>query len=311
MTESAKIVLKSPAKINLYLEVMSRRENGYHDLKSVMAPVSIYDEIEMEKTASGVECEIENDGLSNGSRLVLEKGDDNIAVKAAVLLREKTGCSAGVKIRLKKRIPVGGGLGGGSSNAAAVLTGLNELWKTGLSKENLVKLAFSLGSDVPGLTYGGQVCIEGLGDMVKPFCWNGQGLWVVIVNPGFSISTKDIYSRVSSSLTSEGIPFSSIASALESRDPMRVAGSLRNDLQEIVFRKYPLVEMIAGDLKSAGALGVLLSGSGASIFGLAEDREHAVRVAEDVKRLSKVSLWCKVATTLPDGVMVAHGPLEA
>jgi 4-diphosphocytidyl-2-C-methyl-D-erythritol kinase len=135
--------------------------------------------------------------------------------------------------------------------------------------------------------------------------------WLVLVNPGFGVSTGDIYSRYSLSLTSVQIPITHTISALKEGDAILAVKSLFNALQDTVFRKYPLIEIIAENLRKAGASGVLLSGSGASVFGMAHNEKHAMEICERVRGLPGCSVWSRAVRILPDGVMVAHGPLEA
>ena len=311
-----KVVVDAPAKVNLFLEVTGCRANGYHDIRSVVVPVDIRDTLMLERTDGPIEIRVRNGkGIQGAGKLARGRPEDNLATKAAVALREATGVRAGVKISLTKRIPVGGGLGGGSADAAAVLVGLNTLWRAGLSREALAKLGTRIGCDVPALIHGGSVVMTGLGEALERLPVIGQqaqdGWWIVMANPGFSVSTGDIYSRCSCALTSQEDAYRSIVSALETGDVRLAAAGLFNGLQPTVFRKYPVIRILAEALETAGALGVLLSGSGASLFGLARDRSHARQVAAEFGKTLGFSVWTKIARTLPDSVMVAHGPLEA
>lgn len=305
----------APAKVNLTLAVLGTRPNGYHDIRSVVVPVALFDTVRFEETDGVVETVVNGADARRGANACFVISDRNLATRAALLMKELAGCSVGVRLHLTKRIPVGGGLGGGSSDAAAVLVGLNEMWDVGLSREAMVKFGAQLGCDVPALVQGGAVLAEGLGELITPLdvsgSEGGDGWWLVVVNPGVNVSTRDIYSRYSSPLTSCQIPDTTMVSALENGDVDAAARGLFNDLQRVVFKKYPLVEMIVESLKREGAIGALLSGSGASAFGLARSEEHARRIAEGVNREFGSSLWTEVTRTLPDGVTVAHGPLEA
>ncbi|MFC1498862.1 4-(cytidine 5'-diphospho)-2-C-methyl-D-erythritol kinase [Verrucomicrobiota bacterium] len=308
-----RLYVKSPAKVNLYLEVLGVRNNGYHDIRSIVVPVSLYDVLALERTDKDVRTIIDSDALSNNDEMRLINNEDNLATKAARLLQQETGCSCGAEIQIKKNIPVGGGLGGGSADAAAVLIGLNQLWDLGLPRKRLSEISLKLGCDVPAMVCGGTLRMEGLGEKIAPIAVDrdNTGLWIVIVNPCFGVSTGDIYSRYSSVLTSNVIPVSSMVSAVKDGNVELVAKSLFNSLEKTVFRKYPLIEIIAEELKKAGAIGVLLSGSGASVFGLGADEKQAREIEKLVNKALGASIWSRVATTLPDGVMVAHGPLEA
>lgn len=340
-TRPDKLLIKAPAKINLCLEVLEARENGYHDIRSVMVPVSLYDELVLEKTDSAIEtvCSANGKARAEGSETQLagENGlcpasqKDNLATRAVILLKQATDYSGGALIHLEKNIPVGGGLGGGSADAAAVLRGLNKLWQTNVSRETLMKIGSHVGSDVPAMVHGGLVCMEGFGEKVTPVSVVSARLsaeagrdaetpakkgqdecrWVVLVNPGFSVSTRDIYSRYSMSLTSRQRTFNNMISVLGESSPDPVAGAMFNDLQETVFEKYPLIAIVAEALEKAGAIGVLLAGSGSSVFGLARDEEHASSINRRMKEVLEFPVWSRIARTLPDGVMAAHGPLEA
>ncbi len=306
--------LAAPAKVNLYLDVLGKRPDGYHDLRSLVVPVSLADEVVLQEAEEGVEVRCTGEGLPAGNQDVLPEPAQNLAARAAILLREAAGYAGGARIRICKHIPVGGGLGGGSADAAATLVGLNRLWKTGLSTGQLMELGARLGSDIPSMVCGRAVRMEGRGERVSPVnCrWpTGGTWWLVVVNPGFSVSTRDVYARFRTGLTSSEETFRNAVFALEKGDVGLASRSLHNSLETTVFAKYPLLKIVAGKLKAAGALGVLLSGSGASVFAVAAGYDQALVIEEQVRRDAGSWLWTRVAQVLPDGVMVAHGPLEA
>ncbi len=313
--ESLAIKVQAPAKINLTLEILGKRPDGYHDLRSLVVPVSLYDTLTLTPTAGGaidVSCVVV--GLPGENQVLLPAPEDNLAARAARLLRDKTGYCGGVKIEIQKEIPIGGGMGGGSADAAGTLVGLNRLWQTALTVDQLMELGASLGSDIPAMVYGKPVCMEGRGEKVRPISCHwpvGTQWWIVVVNPGFNIPTRDIYRRFRTGLTSSQETFINACFALERGEVKLAAASLQNSLEAVVFNKYPLLSMVAERLKSAGALGVLLSGSGASIFAVAANRDEALAIESQVKSELGSWLWTRVAKILPDGVMVAHGPLEA
>jgi 4-diphosphocytidyl-2-C-methyl-D-erythritol kinase len=307
------IQISAPAKVNLFLEVLGKRPDGYHDLRSLVVPVSLCDEVTLCE-GPGLEVVCEEGGLPDGNAVMLPESDNNLAMRAAKLLQGKTGLAKGARIKIRKAIPIGGGLGGGSADAAAVLVGLNRLWGAGLPMEALMALGARLGSDIPAMVAGKAVRMEGRGERVTPLAcrWPaGQAWWLVVVNPGFSVPTRDVYARYRTGLTSFEEIFNKAAFALEKGDITLASACLRNSLEETVFRKYPLLGLLAERLKAAGALGVLLSGSGASVFAMAGSQAHALAVEECMRRETGAWLWTRVAQVLPDGVMVAHGPLEA
>jgi 4-diphosphocytidyl-2-C-methyl-D-erythritol kinase len=159
----------TPAKINLYLEILGRRSNGYHDLRSVVVPISLYDTLRIERTTEGVQTVVEDAAEAGGvTQGGVPDSRDNLTTRAALALKEATGYGGGAVIHLWKRIPVGGGLGGGSSDAGAVLRGLNRLWRTGLAREELMQIGARLGCDVPLFVHGGALLMEGLGERITP-----------------------------------------------------------------------------------------------------------------------------------------------
>ena len=304
----------APAKINLTLEVLGKRPDGYHELRSLVVPVSLCDTLTFYPTDGCVETSLAVSDVPGATPALIPASEGNLATRAAELLREETGYRGGARIEIRKEIPIGGGMGGGSADAAAALRGLNRLWKTGLSLDELMSLGARLGSDIPAMVYGKAVCMEGRGEKITPVscCWPaGMAWWIVVVNPGFNVPTKDVYRRFRTGLTSTEETFINARFALERGDVKLASASLLNSLEATVFEKYPLLAMIAARLKSAGASGVLLSGSGASVFAMAANHNQALAVEAKVKRETGPWLWTRVAQVLPDGVMVAHGPLEA
>jgi 4-diphosphocytidyl-2-C-methyl-D-erythritol kinase len=307
--------LQAPAKINLYLAVLARRKNGYHDIDSVLVPISLFDTITLDNAEEKIRTTVSGDGSMETQRIEYVDQNSNLATRAAVLLKKESGYRGGADIHIKKRIPLSAGLGGGSADAAAVLKGLNALWNTGLSVQELMEIGGRIGCDIPALVHGGAVRMQGLGEQVTPLEIpaknGGSSWWAVVANPGFEVSTQDVYSRFSSSLTSTEIPTNTMASALREGNLDLAAERLFNSLQAVVFKKYPLVEIMAANLEQAGALGVLLSGSGGSVFALARHEEHAREINSRLEKAMRPSVWSRIVRTLPDGVMVAHGPLEA
>ncbi|MBL7114160.1 MAG: 4-(cytidine 5'-diphospho)-2-C-methyl-D-erythritol kinase [Kiritimatiellae bacterium] len=315
LTQEKTITIEAPAKVNLSLEVLGRRDNGYHDIRSTLLPVSLVDRITLTLTASEIVREIADDGLIDAELLKLEPPDQGLTVRAAHLLKERTGVQKGVRISIQKNIPIGGGLGGGSSDAAAVLVGLNALWNCQLERSELQELGGQLGCDVPALIQGGAVSVSGTGTEVAEIPMHGlnenASWWMVIANPNVAVSTRDIYERHGGSLTKADEAYKNILFSLKRGDVCLAASSLYNGLQTTVLGKYPLIGMILEEMTKAGALGSLVSGSGASTFGLARDESHALKIEKRLKERMDCAVWTCVARTLPDGVMVAHGPLEA
>ncbi len=298
------------AKINLTLEVLGRRPDGYHDLRSVVVPLALSDRVSLTLTGHAVELSV-----TAAPGISLERlgpPQDNLAVRAAKLIQARFGVPEGVRIDILKQIPIGGGLGGGSADAAAVLAGLNQLCGLGQSAAVLKELGATLGSDVPALLHGGAVCMEGRGERVRPLLDKGvakaPGFWVVVANPGICVPTCDAYRHCSNRAGLTGSPeiFNNMTSSVRSGDVQGAASALFNGLENGVFAAYPETARLAARLKDAGSLGVLLSGSGASVFALVRDAAQG----EAVRRHLGAGIWNVLTKTLPDGVMAAHGPLE-
>lgn len=311
--EQDRLVLMAPAKINLYLGILGKLPNGYHELRSIVTPLELADTVHLERRDSGIEASFRNN-LDGGIELVLARPEDNLAVRAALALQEATGCRAGAAIHIEKNIPVGGGLGGGSADAAAVLRGLNRLWGTGLSGDELGRIGARLGCDIPAMLAGRAVVMEGVGERVTPLDLPASGVdrrwWTVLANPGINVPTRDVYARYRHTLTPDPEIYTSSVSALIRGEVSLAAKSLHNGLEETVFRKYPLIAILVEALVEAGSMGALLCGSGSSVFGLADSEARARRIAAQVGGGLGMKVWTTVTRILPDGVMVAHGPLE-
>ena len=290
--------------------MLGRRADGYHELRSVVVPVALADRLEVAFDGGrDVTLEVTADPGIDLSRL--GPAADNLAVRAAQRLRAlRPGLPAGIRLAIRKRIPVGGGLGGGSADAAAVLLALDRLAGLRLGTGALMALGAELGSDVPALLHGGAVLLEGRGERVTPLLPAGAGtapgFHVVIANPGICVPTCHAYQMYAGGLTPDPNTYNTIHSSVRSGDVHRAAAALHNGLERGVFAAYPETARLAARLKDAGGLGVLLCGSGASVFALVRDEAHG----EAVRRQLGAGVWSVLTTTLPDGVMAAHGPLE-
>ena len=304
-----KLIIDAPAKLNLFLEINGKRADGYHLLRSIVAPISLCDTLELRRAPSGITTRVIPAGLPDGNDEAMVSSDHNLVTRAALLLREVTGYRGGAMIRITKRIPIGGGLGGGSADAAATLVGLNRLWATGLGASELAALGARLGSDIPVLVHGRLAVMTGVGERIHPLPGVTARWWVVVVNPGFPVPTRDIYLRYDKSvLTSHAKKYKYIVSALQKDDVERASAGLFNALEPTVFTKYPLLAVIAAQLKTAGAQGVLLAGSGASIFAVARDQGYARALDRRIRRVMGVRAWSRVARLLPDGVIGSTRP---
>ena len=295
--------IQAPAKINLFLDILGKRPDGYHNIKSIVLPVSVYDRVVLENRPDSIETMAAHDIQLPGIpwTMALCRSEDNLATRAARLLKEVTGHPGGVRIILEKGIPIGAGLGGGSSDAAAVLKGLNTLWKTGLSQDRLISLGTRLGCDIPALVHGGSLCIEGVGEQLTPIHRHAQNpLWLLLVYPGLAVSTTDIYARYKTGLTSmpPADKFHQVVSGLEQGVPAQVTAGLFNALQATVFQKYPLLELIKNKLVTAGAIGVQLTGSGSTLYALVQDADQGHALGERLRKFIGCPAWTCVAQAI-------------
>ena len=268
------------AKVNFTLEVFGKRADGYHALRSAVMPITLADTLDIETTDNG---EITSD----------TGYDDDLCVKAARVLRNVRmfECSnvrmPGAGIRVKKRIPAGGGLGGGSADAAAVLRALNELWKVGLSREELAEVGAQVGSDVPALVMGTPVIMEGRGERITPLIRSFEhsehsNIHLVLVNPGVHCSTKEVYAACEPRpLGGEDLTAKMVA-ALQSGDLERIAAAFMNDLQAPAVKLHPEIADALVSLRTAGVVGAMMSGSGSSVFGLVRDADEAARISSEL-----------------------------
>jgi 4-diphosphocytidyl-2-C-methyl-D-erythritol kinase len=255
------ITVKAPAKVNTLLRVIGRRENGYHDLEMVMVPLTLCDELTLSAAPSGVALSI--DGVTDQGMA----GEKNLAVRAARAISSAAGISPGVRIELAKRIPIAAGLGGGSSDAAAVLRGMNDLFDLGFSAERLAEIGTALGADVPFFCHAGAAFVEGIGDRVTPY-QIFPNLALLLVNPGFAVSTPWVYRQwdLELTLTPPDARVRPLFQVL--RD---VVASLHNDLERVTIPAHPEIAAIKDALCDAGAEGALMSGSGPTVFGIFSD----------------------------------------
>ncbi len=261
----------APAKLNLGLEVHGRRPDGYHEIETIFQALDWGDRLELSKDPldSGLRLSIQGLPLDDGPANSLRRAH-------ALLAAARTGAMGGTRVRLDKRIPLGAGLGGGSSDGAAMLVGLNRLWKLGLGDAELAALALELGSDVPFFLQGGTAIGRGRGERLEPLPPLRKGAFL-LVNPGFAIATAWAYEHLRLGLT--GNPYRISLEQVKvylSRFPAP-GMVLRNRLEDVVYPAYPVLFEIVKALEGAGAVQALMSGSGATIFGTFPDREAAGR----------------------------------
>lgn len=267
------VVVWAPAKVNLFLEVLGKRPDGYHEIATLMVAIRLFDTLVLRDEPSGeVRLECTRPGLSTGP--------DNLVARAAQLLREHRGVVKGARIRLVKRIPLAAGLAGGSSDAAAALAGLNQLWKLGLPPEELSDLAAKLGSDVPFFLSGPAAWCTGRGERIEPI-EPGAALDFVLVCPPFGISTADVYRRVVVPENPEG--GIEMRRAVQAGDASQIGRLLHNRLEPAALTLSPQLAGYRERLEREKPAGVLMSGSGSTIFALCHDRDEARRIASKLK----------------------------
>lgn len=264
-----KLELKALAKINLGLDVLGRRENGYHDVRMVMQTVWLYDHVTLTRT--------EESGIQVKTNLrFLPVDENNIAYKAARLLMDEFHPEGGILITLKKYIPVAAGLAGGSSNAAAVLFGMNRMYGFHLSMEELMERGVRLGADVPYCLMRGTVLAEGIGEKLTrltpaPKCY------VLLAKPPISVSTKTVYEKLDSKEVLDHPDIDGILEGLKEEDIKKTAACMGNVLEQVTVEDYPVIETLKQKMRDAGAMNAMMSGSGPTVFGLFERRSDAIK----------------------------------
>jgi len=267
--------LKSLGKINLGLDVLGRRENGYHDVRMVMQTLYLYDNVTLiKKEEPGIEIE------SNLYFLPTDSG--NIAWKAANLLMEEFHIPGGIKIILNKYIPVAAGMAGGSSNAAAVLYGMNKMYRLGLSQQELMDRGVKLGADVPYCIMRGTVLAEGIGEILSPLPPMPK-CQILIAKPPISVSTKAVYQAIDSREIENHPDIDGIIDGLEKRDLDKIATSMGNVLEKVTIEMHPEIAEIKKCMLENGALGAMMSGSGPTVFGIFRDNRTVQKAYEKVK----------------------------
>jgi 4-diphosphocytidyl-2-C-methyl-D-erythritol kinase len=248
------LVLHTPAKINLCLSVLGKRPDGYHEVEMVMQAVGLYDEITVRLIESGITVNCDNS--------TIPAGEGNIAYRAAREMQDLSGKQSGIAVDIKKNIPVAAGLGGGSSDAAAVLVACNRLLGAGLGRDRLAEIGTRLGMDVPFFLYGPTALAKGRGELLTSVP-SPPKFWVLLVNPGFETSTAWVYKNLNFGLTKKG-DCTNIAGLKVSQ----IARSLHNDLETVTAAAHPVIGEMERSLLDSGALGVCMSGSGPTVFGI-------------------------------------------
>ncbi len=265
------VVEQAHAKVNLTLNVIRRREDGYHEVEMVMQSLELADVVRLRQTESGIRLKT--------ASLQIPAGEDNLAWRAARLMFNRFGCTGGLEIELEKRIPVAAGLAGGSTDAAAVMRGINGLWGLNQSKAALCELGARLGSDIPFCITGGTALARGRGELLTslPEC---PVLWLVLVKPPLGVSTAAVYGNLRLDRVGERPDADKMIRALTERRPRSIAAAVGNVLEKVTIQMAPQVQSIKQELLKAGAVNALMSGSGPTVFAIAEDENHARSLAK-------------------------------
>lgn len=276
-----RLELKALGKINLGLDLLGRRENGYHDVRMVMQTVYLYDRIIMKKSKTpGIRLET--------NLYYLPVNENNLAYQAAQMLMDEFHIEEGVSIQLDKHIPVAAGMAGGSSNAAAVLFGMNRMFSLGLSQKELMERGVKLGADVPYCIMRGTVLAEGIGEILTPLSPMPK-CYVLIAKPAISVSTKMVYEKLDSHEIEDHPDIDGILAGLKAGDLKKVAGSMGNVLERVTVDAYPVIDQIKKMMIKEGALNAMMSGSGPTVFGIFEEKATARKAADAIRdaRLTK------------------------
>ena len=269
-----RISLKAPAKINLFLEILGKRDDGYHEIETVMQEIDLVDSLQFEEIQKGIRLKCSDKDIPSD--------ENNLVCKAANLILNECGIKKGVLISLEKNIPVGAGLGGGSSDAAATLKALNLLWKIGLNDAELMEFAAKLGSDIPFFIKGKTSLCSGRGEKITPIEVEREMNYLVIY-PHINISTTTIYRNLKIDLTKKRKDVSFFLNALKHPKIADISKLLFNRLEEVIFTTYPDLLDVKSVLNHYGFCGLSISGSGSAFFGLCNDRYHAEAIKSKIE----------------------------
>lgn len=270
------ICIKARAKINLSLDVLRKREDGYHDVKMIMQSISLHDKVflgQIEKKSIKISCD----------KKWVPSNSDNIAYKAAKLLMDKFDLQKGIDIKIIKNIPVAAGLAGGSADAAAVLKGMNELFSLNLEQEELMQLGKTIGADIPFCIKGGTMLAEGIGEVltdIKPL----NNVDIVLVKPKISVSTAWVYKNLNIDKITSRPDTDYLIRMIEKRDLQNLGNKMVNVLEAVTIKKHEIICEIKEKLVKLGALGSMMSGSGPTVFGIFENRLTAQKAYENINR---------------------------
>jgi len=272
------IELKAHAKINLSLDVIRKREDGYHDLKMIMQTIDLCDILNIDIIEKGIEI------TSNNRWIPLNQ--DNIAYKAAKLIIDEYNIQAGVKIKIQKNIPIAAGLAGGSSNAAAVLKGMNTMFDLNIPESRLMELGKCIGADVPFCIKGGTMLAEGIGDILTDL-GDFEGIYLVLIKPKIGVSSAYVYKNLCLDKVNERPSTDKLIEQLKNKNIEFIASNMKNVLETVTIPKHDIIREIKNKLIKAGALGSMMSGSGPTVFGIFKDKPTQQNAFKSLKN----NLW--------------------
>lgn len=269
------IMLKAYAKINLGLDVLGKREDGYHEVRMIMQTIRLYDKLNMKK--------LNKDEIIIKTNLAyLPTNENNLVYRAIQMLKEEFNIKQGIYVELQKHIPVAAGLAGGSSDAAAALTGMNRLFQLKLTTTDLMQRAVKLGADVPYCILGGTALSEGIGEVLTPLAPMPKA-YILIAKPPINVSTKYVYENLILDERTNHPDIDGIMEAINSKDLCGVTNRLSNVLESVTIDKYPVIQEIKDTMIEFGAMNALMSGSGPTVFGVFEDLNLAKKAFYQLK----------------------------
>ena len=266
----------SPAKVNLFLKVVSKRPDGYHNIVSIVDIISLFDVIRIEEIPDDIVSVKDDKG-------VLPDGMANTMYRAVIALKERFNIRSGVSVYVEKHIPIGSGLGGPSSNAATVLRELTKIWGIPISETELKEIGSNVGADVPLFLYGKPCVMRGIGSVISPI--ELPSLWYLIVYPNVSISTRRVYEGLKIVLTKKQNDIKLVA---KFNNALEISAILENDLERVGILLCPSIQTIKQRLIEAGAQGTLMSGSGSSVFGIFETEEGAIKASASLTNMGSI-----------------------
>ncbi|MEY8303457.1 4-(cytidine 5'-diphospho)-2-C-methyl-D-erythritol kinase [Anaerosalibacter bizertensis] len=274
------LIIEAYGKVNLALDVIRKRNDGYHDINTIMQQIDLKDIVTIKDREKGIKIECNNPEVPVDS--------SNLVYTAWEKMKEKAKIDRGVHIIIEKNIPVASGLAGGSTDAAAVLKGLNKLWKLNFSTKELMDIGVSIGADVPYCIMGGTALAEGIGEKLKILKSFSNKL-ILLANPGISVSTAHVYNSLRLDRIEKSPDMDMLVQAVENDDIYTLAKNMGNILEQVTVEEFSQIKTIKEDMIRYGALGSLMSGSGPTVFGLFDDEKKLVKCKEYLeKKVAKV-----------------------